>query len=197
MINTIAQFIPIVVIYILLAQYRGCIEFSHTVIGKLFAISAIIFYSMIDTTIGLFVCALIILFYQMDCTENMLNMEAFHDIEGKTMAQYIEEKEPPPLEYEEIKPAKSSSKTPVEAFENVSEGYGHDEVQNAFRQQNCKNGTLKYKNMQVNNEMASHIFPEIKFTDDYCNACRPSCKFSIIEAKFRAEDKIEQQDKSS
>lgn len=197
MINTIAQFIPMVVIYILLSQYRGCIEFSHTVIGKLLAISIIIFYSMIDTTIGLLVCALIILFYQMDCRENMLNMEAFHDIEGKTMAEYIEEKEPAPLEYEEIKPAKSSSKTAVEAFEDFSEGYKPDEVQNAFRKQNCKNGTLKYKNMQVNNEMAPHIFPEIKFTDHYCNVCRPSCKFSIIEAKFRAEDKIGKQDKSS
>jgi len=59
----------------------------------------------------------------MDCTENMLNLEAFHDIEGKTMAEYIEEKEPPPLKYEEIKPAKSSKKNQIEAFENVSEGY--------------------------------------------------------------------------
>ena len=44
--------------------------------------------------------------------------------------------------------------------------------------------------MQVRDEIASHIYPEIKFKDEYCNVCRPSCKFSIIEAKFNAETKI-------
>ncbi len=190
MINKISQFIPIVAIYLLLTRHRGCIEFSHTVTGKLFAVMVIIFYSIIDKTVGLFVCALIILFYQMDCTENMLNQEAFHDIDGKTMSELIAAKERQPLEYEEIKSAKSSNKNQIETFGNYNEGYSVDEINKEFRDQNCNKGVLKYKNMQVRDELASHIYPEVKFTDEYCNVCRPSCKFSIIEAKFEAETKI-------
>jgi len=190
MINKISQFIPIVALYLLLTRHRGCIEFSHTVVGKLLAVIVIIFYSIIDKSVGVLVCALIILFYQMDCTENMLNQEAFHDIEGKTMSELIAAKERQPLEYEEIKPAKSSNKNQIETFGNYNEGYSVDEINKEFRDQNCNKGVLKYKNMQVRDELASHIYPEIKFTDEYCNVCRPSCKFSIIEAKFEAETKI-------
>ena len=198
MINTIAQFIPIVVIYILLSQYKGCILFSHTVLGKLLAISIIVFYSILDKTLGLFVCALVILFYQMDCVENMLNIEAFHDIEGKTHEELSREKETPAPEYKPNKNAKSNNTNQIETFEDYTTLYNSDEpfnpnetILNSFRDQNCKNGVLKYKNMSVNDEMAAHIFPEITFKDNYCNVCNPSCKFSIIEAKLRSEKKIE------
>lgn len=190
MINKIAQFIPIVAIYVLLSQYKGCILFSHTVIGKLCAIGIIIFYSILDSTIGLLVCALVILFYQMDCTENMLNKEAFHDIEGVTISQIISAKELPPLKYEEMNLAKSSNSNKHEAFGNYSEGYSADEIQQTFRDQNCVQGVLKYKNLPVRDEMATHIYQEVKFNDEYCNVCRPTCKFSIVESKFKSEEKI-------
>ena len=190
MINKIAQFIPIVAIYVLLSHYKGCILFSHTVIGKLCAIGIIIFYSILDSTIGLLVCALVILFYQMDCTENMLNKEAFHDIEGVTISQIISAKELPPLKYEEMNLAKSSNSNKHEAFGNYSEGYGADEIQQTFRDQNCVQGVLKYKNLPVRDEMATHIYQEVKFNDEYCNVCRPTCKFSIVESKFKSEEKI-------
>lgn len=197
MINTIAQFIPIVVIYLLLSQYKGCILFSHTIFGKLLAISIILFYVSIDKVVGLFVCALIILFYQMDCIDFALNKEAFDDIKGQTTQELLEEKRPPPPKYKETKTAKPSNKENIETFENYNTTYGSDEtfkvneaVQNTFRQQNCNKGSLKYKNMVVNNEMTSHVFPEVTFKDEHCNVCSPTCKFSIIEAKLKAETKI-------
>lgn len=197
MINTIAQFIPIVVIYLLLSQYKGCVLFSHTIFGKLLAVSLILFYVSIDKIIGLFVCALIILFYQMDCVDFVLNNEAFNDIQGQTEEELKEEKKLPTPEYKETKTAKPSNKEDIETFENYNTTYGSDEtfnvnetVQNTFREQNCKKGILKYKNMSVNNEMASHVFPEVTFKDEHCNVCNPTCKFSIIEAKFKAEKKI-------
>ena len=190
MINKIAQFIPIVAIYVLLSQYKGCILFSHTVIGKLCAIGIIIFYSILDSTMGLLVCAIVILFYQMDCTENMLNKEAFHDIEGVTISQIISAKELPSLKYEEMNLAKSSNSNKHEVVGNYSEGYGADEIQQTFRDQNCVQGVLKYKNLPVRDEMATHIYQEVKFNDEYCNVCRPTCKFSIVESKFKSEEKI-------
>lgn len=200
MINAIAQFIPIVVIYLLLSQHNGCILFSHTILGKLLAVSIILFYASIDKIVGLFVCALLIFFYQMDCVEISLNAEAFDDIKGQTTQELLEEKQSAPLEYKETKTAKSSHKENIETFENYNTSYGTNEpfqsdetVQNTFREQNCKKGVLKYKNMDVNNEMTSHIFPEVKVKDEHCNVCKPTCKFSIIEAKFKAETKIKQE----
>jgi len=195
--NTIAQFIPIVAIYALLSQYSGCILFSHTIVGKLIAILVILFYTSIDKMIGLFVCALILLFYQMDCVEISLNKEAFHDINGKTIETLITEKRLPEPEFKETKPAKFNKKEQLDTFENYTDIYQNydvdildDTAQNSFRTNNCKNGKLKYKGMDVNNEMTSHVFPEIKFKDDYCNVCSSTCKFSIVEAKLRSEKKV-------
>lgn len=203
MINAIAQFIPIVAIYLLLSQYKGCILFSHTILGKLLAVAVILFYASIDKIIGLFVCALLIFFYQMDCADLSLNAEAFDDMKGQTMEEVIEEKRSTPLKYKETKTAKSSHKEDIETFENYNTSYGTNETfrtdettQNTFREQNCKKGLLKYKNMTVNNEMTSHIFPEVTFKDEHCNVCKPTCKFSIIEAKFKAESKIKREEQS-
>lgn len=195
--NTIAQFIPIVAIYALLSQYNGCISFSHTIIGKLIAILVILFYTSIDKMIGLFVCSLILLFYQMDCVERSLNKEAFHDINGKTIEQIMEEKQLPDPDFKETKPAKSNKKDKLETFENYQDTYSNQNMEvedvnaiQSFKEHSCKNGKLQYKGMDVNNEMTSHVFPEITFKDDYCNVCSPTCKFSIIEAKLRSEKKV-------
>ena len=53
--NTIAQFIPMVALFFLLSQYRGCVELSHTILGKLLAVFIIIFYTTIDK-VSRFVC---------------------------------------------------------------------------------------------------------------------------------------------
>lgn len=190
--NTIAQFIPIIVIFLLLSQYRGCVEFSHTILGRIMAVFIIMFYTKIDKVLGLFVCALIILFYQMDCIENMLNIEAFDTIEKEEEGE--DEEEP---EYNETKPAKSCDSCGVkgiETFENydssdktvISNGPSQDE----FRKEHCQQGVLKHKDMNVKQEMTQHIYPELKFENDYCNACSPTCKFSIIESKLKTENKL-------
>lgn len=188
--NTIAQFIPIIVIFLLLSQYRGCVKFSQTILGKIIAAFIILFYTKIDKVLGLFVCALVILFYQMDCIENMLNMEPFDTIEKEE----IEEKDP---EYSETKPAKSCDSCGVKGIEtfenyNLNENTSVDNgpAQDEFRKEHCNKGVLKHKNMNVRNEIAEHIYPELQFKNDYCNVCSPTCNFSIIESKLKTEDKL-------
>ena len=190
--NTVAQFIPIVVIFLLLSQYQGCVKFSHTILGKIMAAFVILFYTTIDKVLGLFVCALIILFYQMDCRENMLNIESFDTIEEEN-----DEDEEDELEYNETKPAKSCDACGVkniETFENYESSnekvVDNGAVQDEFRREHCQNGVLKHKDMNVKNEMAQHVYPELKFQNDYCNACSPTCNFSIIESKLKTENKL-------
>jgi len=48
-----------------------------------------------------------------------------------------------------------------------------------FRQNHCINNTLTYKSRPVKSENASHIFPEMSFTDDICNPCDKNCGISI------------------
>ena len=189
--NTVAQFIPIVVIFLLLSQYQGCVKFSHTILGKIMAAFVILFYTTIDKVLGLFVCALIILFYQMDCRENMLNIESFDTIEEE------EEEEEDELEYNETKPAKSCNACGVkniETFENYESSnekvVDNGAVQDEFRKEHCQKGVLKHKDMDVKNEMAQHVYPELKFQNDYCNACSPTCKFSIVESKLKTETQL-------
>ena len=127
----------------------------------------------------------------MDCVENMLNIEPFDTIEKEEVE--IEEN----LEYAETKPAKSCDSCGVknvETFENYDNNNdvfeANREVQDQFRKEHCVKGVLKHKDIDVKNEMTQHIYPELKFHKDYCNACSPTCQFSIIESKLKTEDKL-------
>ena len=190
--NTVAQFIPIIIIFLLMSQYKGCVEFSHTILGKILAALVILFYTNIDKVLGLFVCALVILYYQMTCVENMLNIEPFDTIEKEE-----DEEEDEELVYSETKPAKSCDSCGVKGIETF-DNYDSNEnatidngpAQDEFRKEHCQKGVLKHKDMVVKHEMAQHIYPELKFENDYCNACSPTCKFSIIESKLKTENEL-------
>lgn len=65
------EFLPIVIIFLLVSYTETFVIFSHTVLGRLFSILLILFYIKIDPTIGLFVCALVIFYYHSDYVEGM------------------------------------------------------------------------------------------------------------------------------
>jgi len=154
--NIIAQFIPIIIVFVIVSNINQFVMFGNTILGKLLAVFIIIFYASIDTILGVFVCILTILFYQLDYVENMLNMYDWND---------------------------------SKKLKNV-EMYNTPEVVKKFRKENCTNGTLKYKNIDVNDEMAPHIFPELKYNDRKCNACSNPCVISIIESKLKTESRL-------
>lgn len=58
-----------------------------------------------------------------------------------------------------------------------------------FRQENCKDNVLTFKNKKVKSENASHIFPELEFLNDFCNPCDEKCGISIQE-KLQNEESI-------
>lgn len=200
--NLIAQFIPIILIFILVTYSKPLALFSNTALGKLLAIGIIIFYTYLDKYVGLFICALVILYYQSDYVENMLNMDGAMDMEAvgdtllaqhtdidmnDTIDDYVY------LSNDDVKPqlSKQTKKgAKVEPFTEYNKA-SHGDVQDQFREQNCKNGTLYYKNMRVRPEMAGHVFPELNFAKNYpCNPCDKSCDISITEAKLETEAKL-------
>ena len=71
----VAQFIPILLLFLFLTQFTEFVRFSHTTLGKLVAVLIIVFYTFLDKVFGLFTCALVILFYQTDYIESMVQVD--------------------------------------------------------------------------------------------------------------------------
>ena len=156
-IKTLAQFIQIIIIFLLLSFASPFVTFSYSILGKLMAVIIIIFYTYLDKMVGLFVCGLFILYYQSDFLENMLNMN------NENMTNY------------------------KDLYDNNENANTNTKAQDQFREQNCVNHNLKYKDMNVKADFAEHVFPELQYKNDTCNPCNRACKFSIIESKSNTE----------
>jgi hypothetical protein len=189
--NIVAEFLPIVLIFLFLSKNKEFYKFSRTIIGKLVALFMIIFYTSIDKILGLFVCGIIILFYQNDNIEGMdILDDNFHlemgspiienpieysdiDIDDGLYISFqdINKKDKPKLKKTLLEKADARIETPIDKF----------------RSDNCINNQLKYKNMNVKNEMAEHIYPEINFNNLVCNPCSKNCDISIVGEKINTE----------
>lgn len=190
--NIISQFIPILIILWLLMNSTQFIEFSQTIIGKLIAVCIIIFYTIIDKKIGLFVCVLTILFYQSDFVENTLNKMNITETFNTFITSIIP---PSSTQPENSMDTGLLSYFPLSLLDTLGfTDYNTiptpPDAISEFKKRNCINNQLKYKNMNVKNEYVDLIFPELSFKNDVCNPCDKHCKFSIIESKLKNEVKL-------
>jgi c-di-AMP phosphodiesterase-like protein len=186
---TIVQFIPIIIFFLWVSYPQEFVVFSNFSIGRFIAVCIIIFYSSLDKYLGLFICGLVILFYQAGYIENMNNVrEHFQDIaysmmnENLTIAKEI---------FLENKPLGYTLYDSLYANITSSTVSSKNEVlKNEFRKEHCNNDVLKYKESNVKTEMVEHIFPQISFTGKACNPCSQTCGFSIIESKIAIEEQM-------
>ena len=198
----IIQFIPIIIIFTLLKFSQDFVNFSFTILGKLIAILIIIFYSAIDIMVGLCVCGLVILYYQSDYVENMLNISDVLEIDDVIDIPSLENDNgipddgmylvPMATNTDNKKTRQIKGKQPCKSKCNKCEGmtdYKPDLI-DQFKKENCVGGDLKYKDMTVKNDMAEHVFSELAFNNKPCNACDNTCKYSIIEGKIKIEEKM-------
>jgi hypothetical protein len=198
MIKTVAQFIPIIIIFLLISYFKSIAKFSNTVLGKLLAICVIIFYTTLDKLLGALVCLLVIFYYQSDLVENMLNLDS-------DLVNVVPEDIQADLDYVDDyvyleKQDAMNKKYKKESMMNYVELYGdehnkdilinNEKLQNEFRKNNCSKGELVNKDIPVNYEMTEHVFPEVKFRRGFCNPCLKDCEFSIIEQKLANEEKL-------
>ena len=263
--DIIIKLLPIVLVSILFLYKEDTIEFSHTILGRLIAVSIILFYISCNILYGLLACLLVILYYQFDFVEersnlkiNMVHLEGFQEGAGalNNVMQQIDTKIDTKVDAKldarlgdiknditnlknDIKGFKSdindfktdvsivksdintvktdisTVKTDVttnsndiikimntapkkekSGFTNYSNLYddlkkepnNKSQFKQYFKNQNCKKGELKFKNITVRNEIAPHIFPELKYENEPCNPCSDTCNFSIIEEKIKNED---------
>ena len=190
----ITQFIPIIIIFLLLSYPKNIIKLSHSILGRLIAVSIIIYYSSLDKYLGLLVCGLVIFYYQMDYVEGFENdeYEGFENDEYEGFEEGLESET-----------AKDTISTLLDnsykQFTYYTDLYNNEipkpiiatEPEENFRNEYCdKNGNVIYKDSIINLEMLKHLFPEINFNNDKCNPCDKNCRFSMIESKINNNEKL-------
>ena len=204
---TIAQFIPIILIVIMLTYSREFVQFSHSILGKVAAIALVLFYTHLDKYVGVVLCLFVIVYYQSDFVENMLNTddimnEMAESIKESTSGRKVKDIE---SNIDKIQGRDKKQTSLSESMSNLTDVYptvepmdDEDEpsktesvsVVNDFRKENCKGTDLMYKDMKVKMDMIGHIFPNVEFKDGECNVCESTCKFSIIENRLKTEKEL-------
>jgi hypothetical protein len=202
----VVNFVPIILLFLLVTYTPEFVKFSHTILGKAFAVILILFYVKLDLILGLFVCALVIFYYQTDYVEsfnNMLNEGFTEKLEGEEESEKSEESEESKKSEENkdkdnIEKVKKVKKveTPIEtteSFETLEDAYplaptteiSYDKSVDNFRKEHCKKGHLINKGQIVKPEMAEHVYPIIQENNfKKCNICDTSCDFQINDKRI-------------
>jgi len=206
---TIAQFIPIILILIMLTYSKEFVQFSHSILGKVAAIALVLFYTHLDKYVGVVLCLFVIVYYQSDFVENMLNTddimnEMAESFKENTSGTKVKETEP---KIDKIQGRDKKQTSLSESMSNLADVYptvehmededveepsktGSINVVNEFRKEHCNGADLMHKNMKVKPDMIGHIFPNVEFKDGECNVCDSTCKFSIIENRLKTEKEL-------
>jgi len=203
------DFIPIILIYLFAVDTRRAIMFSSTILGKLIAVSIVIFYTAINPTFGALICMITLVYYQSDFVEEILNIERGERTEQElaALADTYNSFSPEPqwanadastkfVEGFQSNAADLYAYTPGQSYRNEADHVLGKTEKNAelkalFRKENCVAGVLHHRGAEINPEMAQHIFREIRMEDTKCNPCDPDCAFSIIESRINAESEIQ------
>jgi hypothetical protein len=192
----LVNFLPIVLIFLLATYTPQFAAFSQSILGRLLAIFLILFYLKLDFLTGLFVCVLVIVYYQTDYVEGfsqMLNEDEEKDAPTTTPAVLPTETPETPATSPAGEPSPDTHGT-LESFSNYvndSKSILYDQSKQEFRKKYCDKGHLIHKGNLVSSEMTEHIFGEIKQDDFHkCNICDPSCKFEVIEQYIKTEDDL-------
>lgn len=174
--SIIMQFIPIFLILFYSVYRYTFIKISHSLLGKLFAIMLILYYTRIDFVYGTVFCILTILYYQQTEREGF---ESISEIKI-TKKEVVEDgTNLPSLENFELINKDEPSVINIEMF---------NAAKDEFIKEKCKNGVLMYKDFPVKSEMSDHVYSEIKYnTKTRCNPCDRTCDYNIIEAKLNTE----------
>jgi hypothetical protein len=180
--HTVAQFLPIIIIFLFLSKTQEFLEFSKTVLGKVVAVLIIIFYVAIDKIMGVFVCGLVILFYK---THNLEGMDLFESDVGDVDGNNDELDDGLYVFSQETKSTKKQKTLP-----KVIKTKKIETLDEKFRNDHCSNNQLIHKGIPVKVEMAEHIFPELQFNYEKCNPCSKTCDISIISNKLETEANV-------
>ena len=183
------NFLPIIIIFLLVSYSDMIATWSHSILGKLVAVILIIFYTRIDVIYGLVVCAIVIFYYQTDYVEGFRSeVEGFSSSGEDDLADESGDAENQEDIAEDVSLDVLVDTNPEES---QTETFIYDPSVDKFRQKHCSKGHLLHKGQIVKPEMAEHVFPQIEQNDFHkCNICDYSCDFKFIDRKIQAQDDL-------
>lgn len=192
----IMQFIPIIMILFYSVYRYKFSKLSHSILGKLFAIALILYYTRIHFVYGTICCFLVILYYQFAEVEGFEMNEDDKKADDKKASKVDNKK----ASNADDKKASKADDEKTESFSLLSPTLADpiitidhfNSAKDEFIKEKCKNGVLMYKDMPVKTEMSDHVYSEIKFDDDKkkCNPCDRTCDYNIVEAKLKTETEL-------
>lgn len=199
--SVVMQFIPILLILAYATYRHEFTKLSHSVLGKLFAVMLILYYTRMDVVYGTICCIIAIWYYQRTEIEGMEGVsEDITQVLNKGVAEDSDKKEEKENTEE---PMEDGTNIPVLEESSNLEGFETFEkpivitidqfnvAKDEFIKEKCKNGILMYKDFPVKSEMADHVYSEIKYNGkNKCNPCDRTCNYNIIEAKLETEKKL-------
>ena len=156
--------------------------YGDSILGKLVAISIIVYLTYENVIHGLFACISLIWFYQSDFL--VKQKELFTNL--PTIEQYSHKN----IDNSHNIPIKPDLETKADLihYEKYADAYPLQKIllktesDTIFRNQNCDHKLeLLYNNSKIiHPEMIPHIFPEVSFLDNIpCNPCDKKCNFSV------------------
>ena len=182
----LVNFIPIFLLFGLLSYTEKFIHISGSVLGKLLAVVIVLFYTTFDILHGVLAAALMILYYQSDIVESMMNMyELSNDYSSMqdSIAEKSEDIEAPTLLKSESSLSYLSQYENTSIVKNIVDNNNNINKNrtNNFRKEHCRKGHLVSKDQKVPLDMAQHVYPEVSFVSDKCNICDSTCDFTVSE----------------
>jgi hypothetical protein len=154
--------------------------YSETILGKMMAVLIIIYCTYENVIYGLFMCIIVIWFYQSDM------LDRFH----YRYNEYFTTLPPlnPQVVYVPNKPEIDIQSLSITDNLSLDKVYPNEispvkkESEKIFRNQHCsKELDVMYKTSKIiHKEDISQLFPEISFLDDIqCNPCDDTCRFRL------------------
>lgn len=171
------DFSLIFILFFFLSYPNNMAKLAHSLLGRLFAVGLLIYYTCHNIIYGLLFCLILLFYYQYVPTHLFDKKEGFFWEIGKDGGK-VPRYEPEFATVSEYKPFEEQSLLQNRTKEDLD-----------FIGKYCPFGDLNYKGFDIHPEMAQHVFPELK-QSDACNPCNPMCKFSIIESRLKTESEI-------
>jgi len=154
--------------------------YSETILGKMIAVLIIIYCTYVNVIYGLFVCILVIWFYQSDMLNKFhSNYNEYFTTLPPLTPQVVYVPNQPDVD---VQPILTTNALPLDKVYPEEISPVKKESEKIFRNENCsENLELMYKNNKIiHKEYISQVFPKISFLDDIpCNPCDDTCRFRL------------------
>ena len=181
------QFIPILLILIYSSHRYTFSNLSHSLLGKFFAVTLILYYTRMHFIYGTVACFVVIIYYMLTEVEGFSeetpsSLEKTSSAEASAPSGAKAEASAPDDKLLVVDKPKTTSIITIDEF---------NKAKDEFIKEKCKNGVLMYKDLPVKTEMADHIYSEIKFNKSVkCNPCDRTCDYNIVEAKMKTQESL-------